>query len=120
VDPVVPHALRESYLAALDHSNALTDRISTDQFSASYESRPDWVIGPFERDESLTFRLDGQWEDPTGAGWTSEAIFNPTVIERGDELHLFYGRPRARSPPRPGSVTPSTVTAGGGTTAPIR
>ncbi|WP_426515900.1 hypothetical protein ACPPVQ_14940 [Diaminobutyricibacter sp. McL0618] len=91
-------ALRESYRAALNHSNAITDVISTDQFSASYDERPDWAIGPFRRDESLTFELTGQWDDPTGIGWTSDSIFNPTMIARGDELHLFYrASPRKES-----------------------
>lgn len=90
--------LRASYREALQHTNALTDRISTDQFSAHYPDRPDWAIGPFARDESLTFRLDGQWDDPTGIGWTSDSIFNPTVIERDGELHLFYrASPRKES-----------------------
>ena len=91
-------ALLASYREALAHTNALTDRISTDQFSAHYADRPAWAIGPFSRDESLTFRLAGQWDDPTGIGWTSDSIFNPTVIERGDELHLIYrASPRKES-----------------------
>jgi hypothetical protein len=93
-------ALLAGYREALAHTNALTDRISTDQFSARYPERPDWAIGPFARDESLTFRLEGQWDDPTGVGWTSDSIFNPTVIERGDELHLFY-----RASPRKESIS---------------
>ena len=91
-------ALRDSYQAALKHSNAITDVISTDQFSAGYDERPDWAIGPFARDESMTFELTGQWDDPTGIGWTSDSIFNPTMIARGDELHLFYrASPRKES-----------------------
>jgi len=90
--------LRASYAEALAHTNALTDRISTDQFSSSYPERPAWAIGPFARDASLTFHLDGQWADPTGIGWTSDSIFNPTAIERDGELHLFYrASPRKES-----------------------
>ena len=90
--------LRESFAEALAHTNALTDRISTDQFSAHYAETPPWAIGPFARDASLTFRLDGQWDDPTGIGWTSDSIFNPTVIERDGALHLFYrASPRKES-----------------------
>lgn len=90
--------LRASLAEALAHTNALTDRISTDQFSAAYPAHPSWAIGPFARDASLTFRLDGQWDDPTGIGWTSDSIFNPTVIERDGELHLFYrASPRKES-----------------------
>jgi len=96
--PAEHDALLASYREALAHTNALTDRISTDQFSAHYPERPDWAIGPFVRDDELTFRLEGQWDDPTGVGWTSDSIFNPTVIERGDELHLFYrASPRKES-----------------------
>ncbi|SEI16221.1 MULTISPECIES: hypothetical protein [unclassified Leifsonia] len=96
--PAEHDALLASYREALAHTNALTDRISTDQFSAHYGERPGWAIGPFVRDDELTFRLEGQWDDPTGVGWTSDSIFNPTVIERGDELHLFYrASPRKES-----------------------
>lgn len=96
--PAEPDALLASYREALAHTNALTDRISTDQFSAQYPERPEWAIGPFERDDDLTFRLDGQWDDPTGVGWTSDSIFNPTVIPHGGELHLFYrASPRKES-----------------------
>ncbi|MFF1877484.1 hypothetical protein [Leifsonia sp. NPDC058230] len=98
LNPVDREALAASYAEALTHTNALTDVISTDQFSAEYPERPDWAIGPFARDASLTFRLEGQWDDPTGIGWTSDSIFNPTTIERGDELHLFYrASPRKES-----------------------
>lgn len=91
-------ALREGLERALQHRNAATDALSTDQFSADWPDRPDWAIGPFRRDDALTFRLDGQWPDPTGIGWTSSAIFNPSLIERGGELHLFYrASPRKES-----------------------
>ena len=55
--PAEHDALLASYREALAHTNALTDRISTDQFSAHYPERPDWAIGPFVRDVDLTFRL---------------------------------------------------------------
>lgn len=98
MDAAYTDALRLSYEEALGHSNALTDHISTDHFSANYVDPPDWAIGPFHRDPALTFRLDRQWDDPTGVGWTSSAIFNPTMIERDGELHLFYrASPRMES-----------------------
>lgn len=98
MDAALTDALRLSYEEALGHSNALTDHISTNHFSAHYDDPPAWAIGPFERDPSLTFRLEGQWSDPTGIGWTSSAIFNPTLIARGDDLHLFYrASPRMES-----------------------
>ncbi|WP_426623697.1 hypothetical protein ACPPVW_13910 [Leifsonia sp. McL0607] len=98
MDAALTDALRLSYEEALAHSNALIDHISTDQFSAHYDDPPAWAIGPFVRDPSLTFRLEGQWDDPTGVGWTSSAIFNPTLIERDGEIHLFYrASPRMES-----------------------
>ncbi|MFE4470174.1 hypothetical protein ACFRFH_15280 [Leifsonia sp. NPDC056824] len=98
MDAAYTDALRLSYEEALGHSNAVTDHISTDHFSANYIDPPDWAIGPFQRDPALTFRLDGQWDDPTGVGWTSSAIFNPSMIERDGELHLFYrASPRMES-----------------------
>ena len=51
-------ALLASYREALEHSNALTDRISTDQFSAHYDDPPPWAIGPANgpRNEPVTPR----------------------------------------------------------------
>jgi len=99
---------------ALRHTNALTDRISTDDFSAHYDDPPPWMIGPFHRDPTLTFTAP-EWADPTGIGWTASSIFNPTLgiapdergtavlpDERGQEarhaLHLLYrASPRKES-----------------------
>ena len=94
-DPAIVDA---TYREALQHQSSITDHISVEQFAGSFDTRPPWVIGPFERDDSLTFRPEGQWDDPTGVGWTSNSIFNPSIIERGDELHLFYrASPRKES-----------------------
>jgi Predicted glycosylase len=95
VQQVTTQALRASYEQAMRHENALTDAISTDDFSAAYPARPGWAIGPFSRDDAFTFRPfgpsdAGQWRDPTGIGWTSSSIFNPTLIEKDGELRLFY------------------------------
>ena len=92
--------LRNVYLEALTFSNPLTDTISTDQFSSHYDQRPDWTIGPFNKDEALTFRQTTDWQDPTGIGWTSDSIFNPSVMERNGTLYLFY-----RASPRKESVS---------------
>lgn len=83
-------ALRDGYERALHLTNATTDALSTDDFSAVWPDRPDWAIGPFRKDPEMTFRLTGQWPDPTGIGWTSSSIFNPSMIERDGALHLFY------------------------------
>lgn len=91
-------SLRQGLDRALAHSNSATDALSTDQFSAHWDDRPDWAIGPFRKDEKLTFTLDRQWSDPTGIGWTSSSIFNPSLIERNGRLHLFYrASPRKES-----------------------
>jgi hypothetical protein len=105
--------LRASYEAALRHSDPLTDRISTDQFSHRYPENPGWAVGPFTRDESLTFRPQGQWEDPTRIGWTSSSVFNPSLIVEGDALHMFY-RASPRKESTASRIGLATYTAGNG------
>ncbi|MCQ4080904.1 hypothetical protein NGB36_09895 [Streptomyces sp. RB6PN25] len=61
-----------------------------DYFSATYEQTPDWSIGPFRRDASLTFTPGRPWPDPTNIGWTASAIFNPSLIEHNGRLVVFY------------------------------
>jgi hypothetical protein len=98
VQHLTTEALRASYADAMCHENALTDAISTDDFSARYPTRTGWAIGPFARDDDYTFRPEGQWPDPTGIGWTSSSIFNPSLIEKNGDLHLFYrASPRKES-----------------------
>lgn len=93
-------ALVDSYEGALKFSNPLTDTISTDQFSSEYPEHPEWAVGPFHKDDSLTFRQVQDWADPTGIGWTADSIFNPSIMERGGKLYLFY-----RASPRKESVS---------------
>lgn len=97
---ITKEALLHSYEGALAFSNPLTDTISTDQFSAEYPEHPEWAVGPFRKDDSLTFRQVQDWEDPTGIGWTADSIFNPSVMERDGKLYLFY-----RASPRKESVS---------------
>ena len=92
--------LRETYEKALTFSNPLTDTISTDQFSADYPDRPEWAVGPFHKDDSLTFRQETDWADPTGIGWTADSIFNPSLMVRDGRLYLFY-----RASPRKESIS---------------
>ena len=78
---------------AADYENAAAlskQHLSQDHFSAHFEETPDWAIGPFDRDSSLTFAPSGQWPDPTGIGWTASAIFNPTLIRHDGRLVVFY------------------------------
>lgn len=70
--------------------NPATAALSQSTFLGQFPPDTDWAIGPFERLSGLDFTPEGQWHDPAGIGWTSESIFNPTLIARDDELHLFY------------------------------
>lgn len=85
--PLTRHGLAANY----NDAAALTKRHSPqDHFSAHYEQTPDWAIGPFDRDSSLTFTPSSQWPDPTGIGWTASAIFNPSLIRHDGRLVVFY------------------------------
>lgn len=78
--------------------NPQTDVLSQETFLRQDVERPSWAPGPFAVDPALTFELDGQWADPAAVGWTSESIFNPSLIVKGDELHVFYrASPRKES-----------------------
>jgi len=110
--PLTRARLRQVLDEALVHRNELTGALSQLTFSspAAYEparpagahahgtGRPDWAVGPFTADPALTFTLDGQWSDPDGLGWTSESLYNPSLIEHDGTLHLFYrASPRKES-----------------------
>ncbi len=84
--------LTSTELAANYRKAALLDKRHTPQehFSGRYEHNPDWAIGPFRRDDALTFSPTGQWPDPTGVGWSASAVFNPSVIEHDGRLVVFY------------------------------
>jgi hypothetical protein len=100
VQPISTQRLSDSYAAAVRHRNAQTAALTVGQFSSAeaFGDAPEWMLGPFERDDALTFRPGGQWADPTGVGWTSSALFNPTLLERHGLLHLFYrASPRKES-----------------------
>lgn len=108
--PLTRARLRTVLDEALVHRNELTGALSQLTFSspAAYESadradtdgsaRTDWAVGPFAVDPAFTFTLDGQWPDPDGLGWTSESLYNPSLIEHDGTLHLFYrASPRKES-----------------------
>lgn len=63
---------------------------SIEPFFRQYEKFPSWCIGPMKKEDSLTFHKTVQWEDPTGTGWKSGFLFNPSVIEEDGKLYLFY------------------------------
>lgn len=83
---------------ALAYQDPLVGEITTSRFSFDYPDGRDWAIGPFRRDEALTLRELPDWADPTGVGWTSTSVFNPSPILAADGLHVFYrASPRKES-----------------------
>ncbi|NRD26800.1 hypothetical protein [Frigoribacterium sp. VKM Ac-2836] len=99
--PLTRARLRTVLDEALVHRNELTGALSQATFSdpaAFGPARPDWAVGPFAADPRYAFTLDGQWPDPDGLGWTSESLYNPSLIEHDGTLHLFYrASPRKES-----------------------
>jgi predicted GH43/DUF377 family glycosyl hydrolase len=83
--------LRTNYLAAFNQEirEEITGLTET-QFIEKYEPKKSWAIGPFSKNDQLTFRKTVQMPDPTGIGWTSSSIFNPSIIEHNGALYLFY------------------------------
>ncbi|MDM4763529.1 hypothetical protein QT381_10960 [Galbitalea sp. SE-J8] len=78
--------------------NPHTDVLSEQTFLDQDVEQPGWAPGPFRVDPELTFELDAQWRDPAGVGWSSESLINPSVIEVGGFLHVFYrASPRKES-----------------------
>lgn len=65
--------------------------ISETKYCSDYGPDPgDWRIGPFQQEDSLTFRKTRPFSDPTGIGWESHFIFNPCLVEKDGKLYLFY------------------------------
>jgi len=83
--------LKENYLKAFNQEirEEITG-LTEGQFIEKYESHNSWAIGPFQKRDDLTFRKYSQMPDPTGIGWTSSSIFNPSVITKDDKIFLFY------------------------------
>lgn len=91
--------LRRSLQAALRAGDHSTDALSQLTFLEQFTSEQPWMLGPFERMPALDYLPTGQWDDPDGIGWTATSLINPTIIARGDELHLF-----SRASPRKESL----------------
>lgn len=89
-EPLTRAGLKAALSKALALQNPSTDALAQADFSGAYPDAKAWAIGPFVRDPGLTFELATQWDDPTGIGWTSSSIFNPSIIERDGELVAFY------------------------------
>lgn len=90
MEPLTRAALQRSLDDARVQRGEQTASLSEFTFLAQYPGDVPWAVGPFERIPLLDFALTGEWDDPAGIGWTSASLINPTLIARGDELHLFY------------------------------
>ena len=65
--------------------------ISETKFCRDYGENPaPWRVGPFQILPDMTFAKERPFEDPTGIGWESHFIFNPSLIVKDDQLYLFY------------------------------
>jgi beta-1,2-mannosidase len=96
--PLTREALETALAEAHAQRNVATDALAQNDFSGTYPGAAPWAIGPFTQDPSMTFELTTQWSDPTGIGWTSSSIFNPSIIEHGGEVLVFYrASPRKES-----------------------
>ncbi|MBQ9482186.1 MAG: hypothetical protein IJU84_08490, partial [Clostridia bacterium] len=59
-------------------------------FCREYSPEPEWSVGPFTQEDGLTYTKTVQMPDPTGIGWRSGFIFNPSLLVENDTLYLFY------------------------------
>ena len=64
--------------------------ITTEEFGCDPKNKPAWAIGPFRKNEAMTFRKEGQWTDPLHVGWKCGFIFNSSLLEHDGRLFLFY------------------------------
>ncbi len=68
----------------------LFQKLKMDHFCRQYRPQTSWAVGPFEKAPELTFTKTEPLEDPTGIGWTSGFLFNPSLVVRGEELWLYF------------------------------
>ena len=83
--------MRQVYKAAIEIPVSQFANLSELDFCVNYGNKPStWRIGPFSIDKSLTFTKTLRMDDPTEIGWESTILGNPTLIERDEDLHMFY------------------------------
>lgn len=89
--------LQQNLHAVMAAAPAPTDALSQDTFSGVPPEHPDWGIGPFVRDDSLTFRA-AAGPDPLNIGWRPTSLINPSLARDGDRLVMAYrASPRKES-----------------------
>ena len=64
--------------------------LSSDRFSKEYDLGKNWIIGPFEKDEKLTYTANTSWKDPFNIGWKYSAIHNCSLLPHDGKLFMFY------------------------------
>lgn len=83
--------LKRIYREAIEIPITQFESLSELAFCVDYSDKPSsWRIGPFALDKTLTFTKSRPFDDPTGIGWKSTILGNPTLIERDGDLHMFY------------------------------
>jgi len=64
--------------------------LSSNRLSKEYELGKDWIVGPFENVNELTYTLTEQWKDPLNIGWNCTAIHNCSLLPHDGKLFMFY------------------------------
>ncbi len=83
--------LKKVYREAIEVPVTQFESLSELDFCVDYGKDPSaWRIGPFLQDNRLTFTKTMPFDDPTGIGWKSTILGNPSLIERDGTLHMFY------------------------------
>lgn len=77
------------YNTYMYHRNEFTGKLSIYDFCVGYNNES-WRIGPFKKEEELTFKKKEQWKDPLSIGWKSSSIYNPSIIHYGSGLAMAY------------------------------
>lgn len=64
--------------------------LSSDRFAKEYDVGKDWIVGPFEKVEELTYHKKSSWKDPLNVDWSCGAIHNCSLLTHEDKLYMFY------------------------------
>lgn len=85
--------LRQRFEEAKAQKNSgAFDKLNTPDFSFSkaYLQKKPWQIGPFVRDDTMTFNQKNPWVDPWDIDWRGGFLFNPSLIKKDNDIYMFY------------------------------
>ena len=82
--------MREYYLNALNQDTGQLAALSSTAISTMYPKTPEWCVGPFRREDKLTFKKPAQWRDPLDIGWTGNFVFNCSLMKKDGKLYMLY------------------------------